>query len=143
MADDYQKTEFKGNKIDWDIADTQDILDVAKWGTAPALAVQNTAHGLKYDANKTPLELLSPIALNEIGKVLAFGAKKYDSHNWRKGLKWSRVAGAAMRHLLAWLGGENVDPESGISHLAHLGCCVMFLLEYETTHKELDDRWKP
>ena len=98
--------------------------------------------GSKHDQDKVQLELLSPIALTEIGKVLTFGAKKYASHNWRKGLSWSRVLGAALRHLLAFIGGEDKDPESGLSHLAHLGCCVMFLLEYEVTKKELDDRYK-
>jgi hypothetical protein len=47
-----------------------------------------------------------------------------------------------MRHLHAFNDGEDKDPESGLSHLAHLGCCVMFLLEFEKTHKELDDRFK-
>jgi hypothetical protein len=98
--------------------------------------------GLKYDDNKPRVELLSSVALLEIAKVLTFGAKKYATHNWRKGISWSIVLGAALRHLLAFLGGENKDQESGISHLAHAACCLMFLLEYETTHKEIDDRYK-
>ena len=98
--------------------------------------------GIKHDQDKVRVELLSPIAMNEIAKVLTFGAKKYADNNWRKGIKWSRVLGASLRHLLAYMGGENKDPESGLSHLSHLGCCVMFLLEYEVTHTELDDRYK-
>ena len=39
--------------------------------------------------------------------------------------------------------GEDKDPESGLSHLAHAACCIMFLLEFEKTHPELDDRYKP
>ncbi len=97
---------------------------------------------IKNDNEKIRLELLSSIALNEIAKVLTFGAKKYADHNWRKGFAWSRLLGAAMRHLLAFLGGEDKDPETGLSHLGHLGCCVMFLLEHEHTHKALDDRHK-
>jgi hypothetical protein len=85
---------------------------------------------------------MSPIAFNEIGKVLTFGSKKYGDHNWRKGFKWSRLLGAALRHLMAFLGGEDKDPESGLSHLAHAGCCVVFLLEHEVKHKALDDRYK-
>jgi len=105
--------------------------------------VSASTTGVKFDHGKIPLELLSPVALFKIGQVLEFGARKYDNHNWRKGMKWSRVAGAAFRHLLAWLGGEDKDPESGLSHLAHCACCLLFLLEYETTKPELDDRWKP
>ncbi len=97
--------------------------------------------GVKHDQEKPKVELLSSIALIEIAKVMTFGAKKYSSHNWRGGIHWSRVLGAALRHLLAFMGGESKDPETGLSHLAHAGCCIMFLLEYEVTHKELDDRY--
>lgn len=98
--------------------------------------------GRKNDQEKIRVELLSPIALIEISKVMTYGAVKYASHNWRGGIAWSRVLGAALRHLLAFLGGQDKDLETGLSHLAHLGCCVHFLLEYEVTHKELDDRYK-
>ena len=97
---------------------------------------------VKHDSGKPPMELLSRVALEEISKVLAFGAKKYQSHNWRKGMEWSRLYGAAMRHLLAHIDGQDTDEESGLSHLAHLGCCVMFLLEYEKKKLGTDDRYK-
>lgn len=97
--------------------------------------------GIKNDQGKPPMELLSNIALTEIAKVMEFGSRKYAAHNWRRGLAWSRVLGAAARHLFAFIGGQDKDPETGLSHLAHLGCCVMFLLEYEQTHKSFDDRY--
>lgn len=96
---------------------------------------------LKYDKDKVPLELLAPTALTEIAKVLQFGAKKYSAHNWRKGMNWSRLLGAALRHLFAYIRGEDKDPETGLSHLAHLGCCVMFLLEYQLLGLGTDDRY--
>lgn len=98
--------------------------------------------GKKYDDGKVPLDLLSSVALEEIAKVMAFGKKKYAAHNWRGGLAWSRVIGAALRHVMAFNRGEDKDPETGLSHLAHAGCCILFLLEYEKTHRELDDRYK-
>lgn len=98
--------------------------------------------GKKFDQDKARLDLLSPIALNEIARVMGYGAKKYDAHNWRKGLAWSRVYAAVQRHLLAWQSGESEDPETGISHLAHASCGLMFLLEYSKTHVHLDDRYK-
>jgi hypothetical protein len=97
---------------------------------------------IKHDTQKVRLDLLSPIAITEIGKVLTFGAEKYADHNWRNGFKWSRLLGAALRHLMAFMGGQDKDPETNLSHLAHAGCCIMFLLEHEVTHKELDDRYK-
>lgn len=97
---------------------------------------------VKHDAGKPPMSLLSRTALEEVAKALDFGAKKYAAHNWRKGFKWSRTLDAASRHLYAFIDGEDKDPESGLSHLAHAMCCLMFTLEFEKTHPELDDRWK-
>lgn len=98
--------------------------------------------GIKHDQEKVRLELISPIAINELGKVLTFGAKKYASHNWRAGLARSRLLGAALRHILAYLGGEDKDPETGLSHIGHAFCCLMFILELEVTRPDLDDRYK-
>ena len=102
-----------------------------------------TGTALKFDQDKLPLHLLSTEAMNQTAAVLAFGAEKYAAHNWRKGFAWSRPLAAAMRHITAFNAGEDKDPESGLSHLAHAACCIMFLLEFEKTHKELDDRYKP
>jgi hypothetical protein len=99
-------------------------------------------HGTKHDADKLPMHLLSTEALEQVAAVLQFGAQKYVANNWRKGFVWSRPLSAALRHLLAFNAGEDRDPESGLSHLAHAACCVMFLLEFEKTHRELDDRYK-
>lgn len=99
------------------------------------------SEGKKFDGDKVRMELLSTEALRQIAMVMTFGAKKYDSHNWRKGLEWSRVLGALLRHTTAFLNGEDKDPETGLSHMAHAGCCVMFLLEYEKTNKQFDDRY--
>ena len=73
---------------------------------------------------------------------MTFGAKKYDSHNWRRGFKWSRLLGAALRHILAFMGGQDKDPETNLSHLAHAACCIMFLLEHEAKGLGEDDRYK-
>lgn len=59
--------------------------------------------------------------------------------NWRKGMLWSRLADAALRHLLKWVSGSRVDEETGLSHLAHAMCCLMFLLNYEQTGLGEDD----
>jgi len=96
---------------------------------------------LKFDTDKPQMELLDPYALEQIAAVMTFGAKKYAAHNWRQGFKFSRLIGAAFRHLSAYTRGEDKDPESGLSHLAHLGCCVMFLIWHDKFKKELDDRY--
>jgi len=70
--------------------------------------------------------------LLEIAKVLTFGAKKYDAHDWRKGgdLTQTRVLGAALRHLAAHDMDEELDAETGLSHLAHAACELLFALTY-------------
>lgn len=98
--------------------------------------------GVKNDSGKPRTDLLSSKAMLEIAKVMSHGATKYKANNWRGGIAWSRVIGAAFRHLMAFNDGVDKDPETGLSHIAHLACCAMFLLEYEQTHKELDDRYK-
>ena len=92
--------------------------------------------GKKYDSDKPHLYLLPPKTLYEVGKVLTFGAEKYDPHNWRKvdDLQ-NRYSSAAMRHILAHIDGEDLDEETGLSHLAHAICCLMFKLEDELIAK--------
>jgi hypothetical protein len=89
---------------------------------------------------KTRFDLVPVGALTEIAEVLTFGAEKYGAHNWSRGTGWSRYFGALLRHLYAWWGGEDRDPETGASHLAHAGCCLLFLLEYQRQGWGSDDR---
>lgn len=97
---------------------------------------------LKFDQEKPRMDLLSRVALEGCAWVLTFGARKYADNNWRKGFKWSRLIGAAMRHLTAIMDGEDTDPESGLPHVDHLACCVMFLSEHQKKNLGEDDRWK-
>jgi len=92
----------------------------------------NQSEGLKYDEGKVNLSLLSSTAIIQLGQVLTFGERKYAAHNWRKGILYSRVMSACLRHIFTYLGGEKVDSETGLSHLAHAMCCLMFLLEYDS-----------
>lgn len=87
---------------------------------------------VKFDDNKPRWGLLPWEGINEVVKIFTFGAKKYGDYNWAKhnGLSWSRVFDALMRHLFAWYTGEDIDPESKKSHLAHAACGVLFLLFY-------------
>jgi len=99
--------------------------------------------GVKFDGDKKLRpELIAPEMIESLSIVLAYGAKKYEDRNWEKGMKWSRPFGALMRHMWAWWKGEDNDPETGFSHLAHAACCIMFLLTYVTRNSGTDDRWK-
>jgi len=99
------------------------------------------ATGMKADSGKLRMDLLATDALKGTAKVLTFGAQKYADRNWEKGLHYSRVYGALLRHITAWWEGEETDPESGLSHLDHAACCVMFLQAYDKRNMcTFDDR---
>ena len=98
--------------------------------------------GKKYDGDKVRLELLPFEALQGVARVLSFGAEKYGEFNYMGGMKWSRLLGAALRHIFAWAKGEDVDPETSESHLLHATCCLLFLFEYTRTEVGEDDRFK-
>lgn len=96
---------------------------------------------LKFDEEKPRMDLVPAGAQSEIAKVFTFGAKKYADHNWRKGFKWSRLIASLERHIAAFKEGEDNDPESGMPHMAHAGCCVMMLLEHQLKKYGTDDRY--
>lgn len=100
------------------------------------------ATGIKHDDGKLPLDLLDPVALDGLAAVLQFGSKKYAAHNWRGGLSYSRLLAALLRHSFAILRGEYVDPESGLPHIDHVGCCWMFLSNMMKTRPDMDDLYK-
>lgn len=122
------------------------------WSTAvrrddeppPQLAQLVEATPVKHDSSKTDWSLMPFEAVEEINRVLEFGAQKYSAHNWKtgSGFKYSRVLNSLLRHIFAYIRGEDRDPESGLSHLAHAGCNIVFLLYYERYKKryENDDR---
>lgn len=98
--------------------------------------------GARFNAGKAPLSMIleARYGLQGMAGVLAFGAKKYARGNWHKGLKHTEVCDSMLRHISAYLAGENVDPESGLPHVDHIFCNAMFLAEGFRTHPELDDR---
>lgn len=97
---------------------------------------------IKADAGKPRPSLIPPGPLLDIAAVMAFGAEKYDDHNWLKGFPQSRIKDALERHLLLHWSGEDIDEESGLPHLAHAGCCLLMLAEYnrDPAFEALDDR---
>ena len=98
--------------------------------------------GMRFNSGKLPIELVPTSAMYALADVLEYGATKYDDHNWRRGMKWSIPYSCAMRHLLKWFEGEERDEESGKEHLSHVMANIAMLIEFKSTCKELDDRFK-
>src|ERR1035437_3977488 len=88
--------------------------------------------GLKFDEDKNRWDLLPIDCVEDVVKILTFGAKKYSANNWQQVEDGeNRYYAALMRHLSVSRQGEKIDPESGLSHLSHVMCNVVFLLWLE------------
>lgn len=86
-------------------------------------------NGMKFDGGKPRMELLPPDAIRQLAWVLTYGAEKYEPQNWQKVPDGkTRYVGSLLRHVLSHMGGELLDPENGLPHLAEAGTCVLFLL---------------
>lgn len=114
---------------------------VAGWMANKDLFAGGKDAGKKDDSEKPRFDLIDGYAMEQLAKVLTFGAKKYGEHNWRKGISYSRLIAAAERHLNAIQQGEDNDEETGLPHAAHLLCCAMFLTWTQEYRKGKDDRW--
>lgn len=110
---------------------TAGVMEAAWIGMTQRTQTKMTK-GLKYDEGKPLMGALPPNAELAIAQVLTFGANKYGRDNWRLVDEHAtRYMDALLRHVNAYRRGEKLDEESGKSHLAHAGCCLMFLLESE------------
>ncbi len=92
--------------------------------------------GIKHDQGKLNWALMPFTVIGEIVKVLMFGANQYGINNWQKlENPRERFFSALMRHMTAWQSGEVRDRESGLSHLSHAGCNLIFLIWFEMNEK--------
>jgi hypothetical protein len=96
--------------------------------------------GIKHDTNKPDLSLIPKIALDHEAFALMVGARKYGRYNYCKGMEASRLIAAAMRHLTAWMSGEECDPEDGQHHLGSVKACASMILHMSQLGTLKDDR---
>ncbi len=95
---------------------------------------------MRFNKGKLNWGLFPMTAAGEVVKVLMYGARKYTVGNWQKGCPWVETWESAMRHMILWRDGEDIDPESGCHHLAHVCCNMLFLLWYWPRKVGQDDR---
>lgn len=75
-----------------------------------------------------PIHLVPLDVVENIGKVLTYGAQKYSDNSWQNLPDfWKRYKAALLRHLTAIDKGELIDPESGLPHIDHVLCNTVFL----------------
>ena len=90
----------------------------------------NKLGGIKFDSEKPDWSLVDLSIIEDTVKVLTYGAKKYDRHNYNK-VEPYRYLGALMRHITRWQSGEILDEETGIHHLSHAMANILILLRLE------------
>ena len=111
---------------------TSTLITTTQQGNSEVYFAASTT--MAWDSLVTTLKVLKPhLPISSL-------EPKTGDRNWEKGMKWGRVYGALMRHLWAWWRGEKADPETGMSHLWHAGCCIAFLITYEQRGIGEDDR---
>lgn len=103
----------------------------AKIGPAPAL---------HYSEGKEGVDQIPPEVLMELGKIYAFGEKKYGRDNWKKGAKWSEFYGSALRHIFKFWRGQDYDDESTLHHLDHAIWNLITLRYYQMKSLGEDNR---
>lgn len=106
------------------VVDKEEDLNKGKFG------------GMKYDTKKAQWNLLPYDAVEEVVKIMTYGAAKYEPNNWKK-VEPERYVAAMMRHLTAHMKGELLDDESGFLHAAHMACNALFIL-WLTLNKKVE-----
>ena len=126
-----------------DMHDPIDFIDVTdEEFEAILVSKDDKLKARKDDVGKLPMDLIPPEAERMEAEVLAHGLK-YGPHNWRGGLQYSRLIAALMRHFSAWRMGEDLDPESGLSHMAHVRAISGFLCTFIAEDRiDLDNRYR-
>jgi hypothetical protein len=95
----------------------------------------------EYGMQKVQLGLVPAGAMESIARVLECGAAKYGAYNWREsGIRCTTYVDAILRHLNAWREGEDLDPESNVSHIAHIAASCCILIDAESFNILHDDR---
>lgn len=98
--------------------------------------------GTKYDSEKAPLHMVPEEGIIGAAEAFGYGAKKYERFNYKKGIEYTRITDSLRRHTLAFLNGEDIDPESGLHHTK----CILanaHMLEFMRVRRpEMDDRYK-
>jgi hypothetical protein len=99
---------------------------------------------IKYDDGKPKMSLIPAHAIFAMARALTHGALKYDSFNYKngEGLDWDRYSSALLRHLFAWLGGQEFDTDSGLRHTDHVLSCAAMLSDAVESKIGKDTRFK-
>lgn len=97
----------------------------------------------RHNAGKLRWSLVDFESMEDMLRVLEFGAGKYSPDNWKLGLNKDELLESAIRHLMALMRGEEMDKESGLPHNGHVMCNMMFYSFYSRNNKFAAERRNP
>lgn len=109
------------------------------WCTAGEVRTVSSTGGAK-GVKPARFDLIPVGPLTTVAKLYGKGAEKYDDHNWRRGYEWSKSYAALMRHVTQFWGGEDVDPDTELPHLAAVVFHALALMQFMEDHNSFDDR---
>lgn len=96
---------------------------------------QTSDEAMRFNEGKLEWSLVDFDSLEDMVKVLEFGAKKYKPDNWKKPMKVYKIIESMLRHTFALLRGELNDKESGLPHIGHIQCNAMFIAYHLNKNK--------
>jgi hypothetical protein len=87
----------------------------------------------KSDLGKPSYRLIPFNLLDGLARIREYGVAKYGAEDSWKDVPDARkrYTDALLRHIFAWMAGEKVDKESGLRHIDHALCNLVFLLHFE------------
>lgn len=107
----------------------------------PEELILSSTGGMKCDKMKDRWDLAPWDSFEQIVKIMTYGAQKYEPNNWQK-VEFIRYFAAFMRHFMALLKGEYLDPESGYPHSSHMACNAVFMNSIDLRNHEVKDNGK-
>lgn len=124
MKDQHEETEDKQRRVN-----VQTTIGLCPTSTSLHIPIDSPVSGMKFDGEKPDLSLFPMSVASSVSEVLTFGAKKYARNNWQN-VKPAvqRYYSALQRHLAALQDGEEIDSDSGLPHIYHVGCNITFLI---------------
>lgn len=108
--------------------------------TPSEVRIVNKETGGEKGAKAARFDLIPTAPLITLATLYGKGAEKYADRNWERGYEWSLSYSALLRHAVAFWSGEDCDPEHGLPHLASVAWHAFAMMEWSSTHPELDNR---
>jgi len=143
----YNPDKDRDNRADSLQVDAKTFVHFVVTGSIPSNLTEDSSVptlGAKYDGGKLNFRAFSrglAKPIKAIAAVLTYGCEKYAEDSWQQVPNGkARYESALDRHMNAWKDGEKYDEESGLPHLAHAACNMMFVLWFELTDGSLDDK---